>query len=100
MAQPEFVPLNDRYDPGTTPEDAARAFHQVMSKRRTVREYSDRPVSEETIRWLSQRRPELSEEALRERCVVPDPGAAYAGATRPRRSARSRRRPSRVKPQV
>jgi nitroreductase len=52
MAQPEFVPLNDRYDPGTTPEDAAQAFHEIMSKRRTVREYSDRPVSEETIRWL------------------------------------------------
>ncbi|NRA95130.1 MAG: nitroreductase family protein [Planctomycetes bacterium] len=52
MAQPEFVSLNDRYDPGTTPEDAAQAFHEIMSKRRTVREYSDRPVSEETIRWL------------------------------------------------
>ena len=52
MAQPEFVSLNDRYDPGTTPEDAAQAFHEIMSKRRTVREYSDRPVSEEPIRWL------------------------------------------------
>ncbi|NRA97561.1 MAG: aconitate hydratase, partial [Planctomycetes bacterium] len=36
-------------------------------------------ADQETIRWLSQRRPEFSEEALRERCVVPDPGAAYAG---------------------
>ena len=52
MAQPEYVPLRDRYDPGTTAEEAAQAFHEIMVKRRTVREYSDRPVSEETIRWL------------------------------------------------
>ena len=36
-------------------------------------------ADEETIRWLSQRRPEQSAEALRERCVSPDPGATYAG---------------------
>jgi nitroreductase len=52
MAQPDFIPLTDSYDPGTTSEVAARAFHEVMGKRRTIREYSQRPVSEETIRWL------------------------------------------------
>ncbi len=52
MAEPEHVPLGDRHDPGIDCEAAARAFCEVMSKRRTVREYSDRLVSEDTIRWL------------------------------------------------
>jgi len=52
MSEPEFVPLTDRFDPGVSPEEAARAFTDAMSKRRTVREYSDRPVSEETIRHI------------------------------------------------
>jgi len=47
-SQPEFVPL-DRYDPGVPPEEASRRFYEVMAKRRTVRMYSDRPVSRETI---------------------------------------------------
>ena len=49
---PEFVPLPARHDPGTPPEQAARAFHDVMAKRRTVREFSDRPVSRATIEWI------------------------------------------------
>lgn len=52
MPEPEFIPLTERFDPGVTPEEAARAFADAMSLRRTVREYSDRPVSEETIRHL------------------------------------------------
>lgn len=47
----EFVPFDDRYEPGVTPEAGARAFYEIMRKRRTVREFSDRPVSRETIEW-------------------------------------------------
>ena len=49
---PEFVPLPARHDPGLPPEQAARAFHDVMARRRTVREFSDRPVSRATIEWI------------------------------------------------
>ncbi len=45
-----MIPL-DRYDPGVGPEEAARAFFDTMDKRRTVRMFSDRPVSRETIEW-------------------------------------------------
>lgn len=44
-----WIPL-DRYDPGVSPEEASRRFYEIMDKRRTVRMFSDRPVSEETIR--------------------------------------------------
>ncbi|MEO0512422.1 MAG: nitroreductase family protein [Planctomycetota bacterium] len=40
----------DRYEPGEPAEDAARRFYKTMSKRRTVRMFSDRPVSEDVIR--------------------------------------------------
>jgi len=52
MTAPRFVPLTDRHDPGTSPEAAAKAFHDVLRRRRTVRTYSDRPVSRETIEWI------------------------------------------------
>jgi len=39
------------YDPGMPSEAAARAFHDVMARRRSVRYFSDRPVSRETIEW-------------------------------------------------
>ena len=46
------VPLSPmRFDPGAAPEDAARAFHGVMDRRRSVRMFSDRAVSRETIEW-------------------------------------------------
>ncbi len=48
----EFVPLTDRYIPDTSPEDAARAFYDIMRRRRTVREFADTPVSVETIEWV------------------------------------------------
>jgi len=51
MATPHFVPYEDRHDPGCSPEEGARAFHQVMGRRRTVRMLSNRPVSKETIEW-------------------------------------------------
>jgi nitroreductase len=34
------------------PEEAARGFYERMRARRSVREFSDRPVSRETIEWL------------------------------------------------
>ncbi len=43
-----FVP----YRPQTPPEQAAAAFYDVMRQRRTVREYSDKPVSLETIQTI------------------------------------------------
>ena len=52
MSEPVFVPHDDRYDPGVPPEEAARAFHDVMRRRRSVRMFSDRPVSRETIEWI------------------------------------------------
>ena len=52
MTEPEFVPYEDRYTPDESPEVAARRFHEILRKRRTVRMFSDRPVSRETIEWL------------------------------------------------
>jgi iodotyrosine deiodinase len=52
MPQPQYVPLTDRYVPDQPPEVAAREFYERMSRRRTVRHFSDRPVSLETIQWL------------------------------------------------
>ncbi|HZW08808.1 MAG TPA: nitroreductase family protein [Phycisphaerales bacterium] len=48
---PRHVPL-ERHDPGEPPEEAARRFYEVMRLRRTVRMFSDRPVSAETIEWV------------------------------------------------
>jgi len=42
----------ERFEPGAPPETAARAFYEVMRKRRTVRMFSDKPVSRETIEWV------------------------------------------------
>ena len=46
---PPMIPL-ERFDPGTPPEQASATFYDIIRRRRTVREFSDRPVSEETIR--------------------------------------------------
>jgi len=40
------------YRPDSAPESAARAFYDIMSKRRTVRMFSDKPVSRETIETI------------------------------------------------
>ncbi len=42
----------ERYEPGIPSAEAARAFYGVMRKRRTVRMFSDAPVSRETIEWV------------------------------------------------
>lgn len=34
---------------------------------------------EKTIAWLKQRRPEMHEDSIREKCVLPDEGAHYVG---------------------
>jgi len=45
---PVFIPL-ERFDPGIEAPLAARRFYDVMRRRRTVREFSNQPVSLETI---------------------------------------------------
>jgi iodotyrosine deiodinase len=52
MSKQKFIPIPELHQPEGTPEDLAESFFKVMSKRRTVREYSDRPVSRETIESL------------------------------------------------
>lgn len=50
----EHIPFEPRYDPGVPPERAARHFRDIMRQRRTVREFSERPVSRETIEYIVQ----------------------------------------------
>lgn len=40
-----------QYTPPAPPEQAARDFFRIMDQRRTVRAFSDKPVSRETIEW-------------------------------------------------
>ena len=50
MPKPTFVPYSTykEYPPDEMAE-RARAFHQLVARRRTVREFSDRPVSPEVV---------------------------------------------------
>ncbi len=52
MAIPPKHIQHTSFDPGQPPERAARAFYEVMRARRTVRMFSDRSVSLETIEWV------------------------------------------------
>lgn len=52
MAIPPKHIQHTPFDPDQPPEQAARAFYEVMRARRTVRMFSDRPVSLETIEWV------------------------------------------------
>jgi nitroreductase len=52
MSSPRFVPYTDRYVPEAPAAQAAQAFCEVMARRRTVRMFSDRPVSRDTIEWI------------------------------------------------
>ena len=47
----DFIPY-DSYDPGEPAESAARSFYDVARLRRTVRMFSDAPVSRETIEYI------------------------------------------------
>lgn len=50
--EPSFVPYEPRHVPDASTEEAARTFYETMAMRRTVRMFSDRPVSRETIEWI------------------------------------------------
>ena len=52
MSKPIFVPLRERHNPGVPAEEAARTHYEVMRRRRSVRMFSDRPVSQVTIEWI------------------------------------------------
>ncbi len=51
---PPLLPTRpyERYDPGMSPEEAARRFFEVQDQRRSCRWFSDAPVSRETIEWV------------------------------------------------
>jgi iodotyrosine deiodinase len=49
MAEPVFVPFRDRYTPAGSPESETAQFHEILRRRRSVRMFSDRPVSREAI---------------------------------------------------
>lgn len=46
------MPLPERHDPGAPPEEAAREYFESLRTRRSVRSFSSRPVSRETIEWI------------------------------------------------
>ena len=50
--QPESIPYDDRYAPNDTPEVASKQFFEILRRRRTVRMFSGRPVSRETVENL------------------------------------------------
>jgi nitroreductase len=50
--EPMFVPYADRHQPALSAEAASAQFLDVMRRRRSVREFSDRPVSRATIEAL------------------------------------------------
>jgi len=52
MIEPTWVPHEDLHQPAAPSEEAAQAFYDVMRKRRSVRMFSDRPVSLATIEWI------------------------------------------------
>lgn len=52
VSEAEFVPFSDRYVPSVAPDEALRALHDAMRRRRSIRDFSDRPVPQETIEWL------------------------------------------------
>jgi nitroreductase len=52
VAEPVFVPYPDRFVPRLSPEEALRAFHDVMRRRRTVRHFSAEPVPQSVIEQL------------------------------------------------
>lgn len=51
MSDPSFVPLRFREYPPREMEARARAFYEEMRLRRTVRDFSDRPVDRAVLEW-------------------------------------------------
>jgi nitroreductase len=52
MTAPEFVPYEPRHLPNLTAEAAAKEFFEIARMRRSVRAFSSRAVSRETIEWI------------------------------------------------
>ncbi len=52
MTGPNYVPYENRYIPEESPEVAVRKFYEVLSRRSTVRDFSDAPVPRSVIEWL------------------------------------------------
>jgi len=52
MTEAKLVPYEPRYDPCVPVTQAAEAFYHRMKHRRSVRMFSDRPVSREAIEWI------------------------------------------------
>ena len=52
MENPAFIPLEPGYHPGCPPEQAAREFYAMLKSRRSVRQFSDKPVSRQTIEGI------------------------------------------------
>ena len=52
MTEPVFVPHEDRYVPTASPEAVLAELHDAMRRRRSIRQFSDRPVSREIIEGI------------------------------------------------
>ncbi len=52
MESKHFIPHTKAYDPEINPEEFLRELYAFQDKRRSVREFSDRPVSKEVIETL------------------------------------------------
>ncbi|MEE2886167.1 MAG: nitroreductase family protein [Planctomycetota bacterium] len=52
MTGPKYIPYENRHTPSDPIEVACRQFYEVLSRRRTVRMFSDTPVPREVIEWL------------------------------------------------
>lgn len=52
VSDAELVPFSDRYAPAVAPAEALAALHEALRRRRSVRDFSDRPVPREVIEWL------------------------------------------------
>lgn len=52
MTAPEFVPYPDRHVPDAPAETVIGQFHDVLRRRRSVREFSDAPVSRAVVEGL------------------------------------------------
>lgn len=52
MENPPFIPLELGYHPGVPPEQASREFYDMIKSRRSIRQFSDRPVSREAIEGI------------------------------------------------
>lgn len=52
MSNPPNVIPYRQFTPGIAPDAAARSFYETMHLRRSIRHFSNQPVSRETIEWV------------------------------------------------